>query len=334
MARSRRTTAVIVGAGLMGRWHARAAVRAGAAVIAVVDPDATRARALAREFPGSTTMAAIDDWRGEPDGPCVAHICTPTPTHAALVEAAVGRRWHALVEKPLANDAGTARRLLALGEANGVLVVPVHQFVWQRGVRTLRERSSDLGEMLSIHAAIRSAGAAVRERDADAIAFEILPHPLSLVEAMAPGAIGAARWAVAHPRPGELAILGAGRVTVSIHISMHGRPTANEMTVAGSAGTAHLDLFHGFSTIETGTVSRRRKILRPFARAGASAASAGTNLARRAMTRQSAYPGLWELVDRMHAAAAGRGPVPFAAAEVIAVAEALDAIRAAVPASG
>ena len=328
MARSRATTAIIIGAGLMGRWHARAAARAGARVSAIIDPDSARARALAREFPGCATALRMTDWRDARDGVTVAHVCTPTTTHAALVQAAVERGWHALVEKPICEDAATTRQLLALGEANDRLVVPVHQFVWQHGVQRLRQRQTELGETLSLHAGIRSAGAANREADAEAIAFEILPHPLSLVESLQPGALAATRWTVARSRAGELSILGAGHVAIAIGISMHGRPTANEMTIVGSHGTAHLDLFHGFSTIETGAVSKRRKVLRPFARAGASAASAGTNLARRTITRQPAYPGLWELVDRTHAAAARRSPAPFAAHEILAVAEALDAIRA------
>lgn len=322
-----RVHAVIVGAGLMGRWHARASARAHAHVSAIVDPDISRARDLARHFPGCLTSPSLGTLN--PTGaPTVVHVCTPTPTHAAIVHESLARGSHVLVEKPLAQRAQTTAELLQAAQRAGVLLCPVHQFVFQRGVQQALARLEDLGELLHLRIVACSAGAVARSPSgSDDVAIEILPHPLSLIERFAPGALGCLRWSVAHPRPGELVLTGSDdRRTASCLVSMHGRPTSNEMTLIGTRGTIHLDLFHGFGVFESGTVSRATKIARPFQHAAAGLSSATSNLVGRLIKRQPAYPGLWELVSTFYRAAEGRGAAPFSDGEILAVAEALESI--------
>jgi len=331
-ARSHPISAAIVGAGLMGRWHARAADRAGARVACILDPDESRARTLARQFPGCVTAASLELLRGAM-APQVVHICTPTATHDALARTALAGGCHVLVEKPLASDATATEALIRLAREAGLLVCPVHQFVYQRGIREVLASRRGLGEILHVRFQVCSAGAADRpQEDADVIAAEILPHPLSLLERISPGSLDRMTWRAVHPRQGEIGVLGAdASLSTTIIVSMGGRPTANEMSVIGTRASAHVDLFHGFATLETGRVSRGRKIRRPFERAATTLASAGANLARRAVARQPAYPGLWELIAAFYAAAAGRGAAPFSPSEIVSTARALDAIRATLP---
>jgi hypothetical protein len=49
-------------------------------------------------------------------------------------------------------------------------------------------------------------------------------------------------------------------------------------------------------------------------------------LGQRALRRQTAYPGLWELVQQFYAAAAQHAPSPISPAATLAVACARDAI--------
>src|SRR5579862_5146702 len=126
--RARRLRAIVLGAGLMGRWHAEAARRAGADILAIVDPDAARARALARRFPGAAVATRLDDVAAVEAA--VAHITAPTSTHAALADACLGRGWHVLVEKPLAPDALATVAILDSARAHGRLLCPVHQFIY------------------------------------------------------------------------------------------------------------------------------------------------------------------------------------------------------------
>src|SRR5262249_13004483 len=97
----------VVGAGLMGRWHAHAAHQRGG----IVDTDVTKAESLARRVGGAKAFAEIHEALRR----CcldAVHICTPLRTHAALVSIAIDARLHALVEKPLAETFGETRRLL------------------------------------------------------------------------------------------------------------------------------------------------------------------------------------------------------------------------------
>src|SRR5688572_12071223 len=80
--RPARVRAAIIGAGLMGRWHARAVEHAGATINAVVDADLDRARQLARAHRARAASSLSDAASyGTLD---VVHVCTPLETHATL----------------------------------------------------------------------------------------------------------------------------------------------------------------------------------------------------------------------------------------------------------
>jgi hypothetical protein len=115
---------------------------------------------------------------------------------------------------------------------------------------------------------------------------------------------------------------------VSIAISAHSRPTENVLRVLGSAGSATADLFHGFAVRHEGVVSRRAKMAQPFNVAGRTFGNASINLARRALRREFAYPGLRELVRQFYSATRGERPTPLSPASIADVACARDRILA------
>ncbi len=308
----------IVGAGLMGRWHADTAVKAGARVVAVVDPDLPRAERLAARHPGCRPAADLSEVVESAD---VVHVCSPTASHAAAARLAIAAGRHALVEKPLAPSLAETAELLERARAREVLLCPVHQFVFQDGVRTALEALADIGPLVHARFTICSAGA--REpRDRDRIAMEILPHPLSLLARLASAPLPGAEWWARRPSAGELRVAGQlGAMTASILVSMTGRPTVNRMELFGARGAVEADLFHGFAVTLDGRVSRARKIAGPFARAAREAGAASANLARRLGRREPAYPGLRRLFAEFYEAATTGGPPPILPAETLSVAE-------------
>ena len=311
----------MVGAGLMGRWHAHYARRNGAQVAAIVDGSTQAASTVA----GLSGNAAVFGDMGamlEAAKPRAVHICTPLATHLALALQAVEAGAHALVEKPLTATAGETQALLQKAQERGVVVCPVHQFAFQRGMARATVALEVLGEALHARFAIHSAGGEGSSAEPDAIIADVLPHPFSVVQALWPRSPLLARdWSATRPRSGELHVRGAsGSVPVDIHISMNARPTRCDLEILCSAGSIHLNFFHGYATVRQGKPSRADKIGQPFRIAGSTFTIAAVNLAGRAWRRELAYPGLGELVGAFYGAVRGtRGP-PVPVDDALAVA--------------
>jgi len=317
--------AAIVGAGLMGRWHADAARRAGAEIVAIVDENPSRALTLAARFPGAASFDNLDDAIASHPVD-VAHICTPTSTHVALATKAIRARAHVILEKPLAPTRDATGELLDLATSSGRLLCPTHQFLFQTGVRQLFEDIKVLGPLVHVEAMTCSAGAdGMEDSDRDRVAGEILPHPLSLFASLFPGELSRARWQATHPAPGELRISTEMKgSSVAILISMAGRPTLNQLRMIGQRASATADLYHGFQVTEPGVVSRSRKIVQPFFRSGLTFSAALMNLSGRALRGEAAYPGLREFVQRFYLAAKTGTPGPISPEATLAVAAARD----------
>ncbi|MBA2260863.1 MAG: Gfo/Idh/MocA family oxidoreductase [Acidobacteria bacterium] len=327
MTSATRIRVAVIGAGLMGRWHAYAAVRSGARVTAVVDSDQSQADRLAARYPG---CRAISDLATALELSDVVHVCTPTETHVPLARAALTAGKHAVVEKPLASSATDTAALLSLAASHGVFVCPVHQLVFTDGVRRAHTSMQRIGPVRHVGFVLCSAGAAGAGPGAPGrVALEVLPHPLSIIARLFPDALGHAAWSVRHPAPGEIRVLGqAGDLTVSIVVSMSARPTKNTMEILGVRGAVYVDLFHGFAVRYSGNVSRARKIAQPFLHGAGHIGVAAANLALRIVRREPAYPGLVPLLRAFYAAVASGGAHPIAPSETLAVACASDELMA------
>jgi myo-inositol 2-dehydrogenase/D-chiro-inositol 1-dehydrogenase len=112
------TGIALIGAGRIGRIHAaNVAAHPGAALVAVTDADAAAAEGLAtatgaRVLPAEAAIAA-------PDVAAVM-ICSPTDTHADLIEACARAGKAVFCEKPVDLDSGRIRRCLEVVRAAGI----------------------------------------------------------------------------------------------------------------------------------------------------------------------------------------------------------------------
>lgn len=107
----------ILGAGRIGQVHARAIdAAAGAQLVAIADPSADAAGALQRLY--GCDIRGIEDIAASADVDAVA-ICTPTDTHADLIEQFVRAGKKVFCEKPIDLDCDRVRRALAVVEAEG-----------------------------------------------------------------------------------------------------------------------------------------------------------------------------------------------------------------------
>lgn len=322
---NRRLRVGIVGAGLMGQWHAYEARKAQGNLVAIADCNLEAASRLARTFQGVEACVDIEELLSRTSCDLV-HICTPIATHEQIAGTALEAGKHVLIEKPATPDAEGTQRLIQLAARRGVLICPVHQFVFQQGVMKARRLLDRIGHVLHLEAIFCTAGGVGRqESELDSVVAEILPHPLSLAQVFLPGGMVPDTWMRLRPRVGEFrAMAEVSGVTVSVMISLQARPTQCTLKIFGAAGTIHLDLFHGYAFIEPGVVSKERKILRPFDLAARRLAAASINLAKRALSRERAYPGLTRLVAEFYAAIRTGQCAPFTTEAMLNIARVRD----------
>jgi predicted dehydrogenase len=315
----------IVGAGLMGRWHAHAIKKTGAQVAAVADSQLAAAERLAASHSGARPYSNFEQMLDQARLDAL-HICTPLETHNDIAERAIRAGLHLLIEKPITPHALETEQLYDLAADRNVVLCPVHQFLFQEGTLKAVETLPRIGRLIHIKGMFCSAGGAGQPAARlDEIAADILPHPLALMQIFLSGRLVEAKWRTAWPAQGEIRVAGeCNRVTLEIFVSMNTRPTVCAMQLFGAEGTIHLDLFHGYAVVEPGEVSRARKILHPFDLAIRTLSAATGNLANRVIRRQPAYPGLQRLVSEFYRAVQTGTEPPISAADAIAVARIRD----------
>jgi len=308
----------IVGAGLMGRWHADAIRHSGGRVDAVADTNLDAARRLAGR--GAQAFAQVEALLDAVPLD-VLHICTPTRSHLPIALLALERKIHLLIEKPLTENYADTEHLYRAAADAGLIVCPVHQFMFQDGV--VHAASDQLGKLLHLESTFYSAGGC-----SDEVVADILPHPLALIDHFMPGALASMQWQTLHPSVGELRAWSTWKeVTASITISMSARPTVAALRLVGTRGTVTLNLFHGYAVSEPGDVSRWRKIISPFDTAGRTLTASTLNLLKRGIQRETAYPGLRRLCRALYAAIGGDAPPPISPDSALAVALARDQLQ-------
>jgi predicted dehydrogenase len=167
------TAGAIVGLVGCGRWGAKILrdLRAlGCRVPVVARSEASVERATSG---GADRIAGdLEELIGV-DGIVVA---TPTSTHAAVAEAALGLGVPVYVEKPMAVDPADADRLL--GEGGNRLFV-MDKWRHHTGIEALRDiaRSEELGAPLGVHCTRESWGSP--HRDVDSVWIH-MPHDLAI----------------------------------------------------------------------------------------------------------------------------------------------------------
>jgi predicted dehydrogenase len=300
----------IVGAGLMGRWHARYAKAAGGRVVAIVDPDHARAQDLARDFRGALVFRDFDDCLMVTTA-SVIHICTDVD-HGVLADRVLGAGRHVVVEKPVATSTEEARRLVDMAGKLRLVLCPVHQFGFQQGFGRMLAHRDQLGEIVRIEgAACTTEGeglAAPVRRDR---LVGIVPHFVSLFRALV-GSVSPVSWHVLASTSDDLSLVTrAGTTQLSLFASFRGRPPRYELLVVGTARSARLDLLHGHLRWETG---------------GLGLSMAALNLAGRALRREPAFPGLRALIGAAYRAVRNGGPPPVPPEEIVEAAELMERI--------
>ena len=175
-----RIPVAVVGAGRMGRHHARIyQAMAEADLVAVVDRDLARARQAAAEF-GCAALADVAELLAAHPGLRAASVATPARDHAAIAEPLLERGIACLIEKPLAAGADDARRIAQLSREHGAVVAVGHTERFNPAVRAVAE----MGLVPRYIEVDRVSPMTFRSLDVSVV-FDLMIHDLDIVLMMA-----------------------------------------------------------------------------------------------------------------------------------------------------
>lgn len=132
----------IVGCGNIADNHFKAyADIPGVQVVGVCDVDPVRAESFAAERGIAHAVSSVGDLMAV--GVDAISVCTPHPTHEAVVTEAAAAGVHILCEKPLATDLAAAERMVKAAERQGVTLAVVFQRRYWPGAQALSDAIED-----------------------------------------------------------------------------------------------------------------------------------------------------------------------------------------------
>lgn len=214
-------------------------------VVRVVDQNEDRLRQVAERYPGISVGTEVGDALEDADVAALV-VATPTSTHYGIVRAALDAGRHVLVEKPITTTSVEGLELDALARARGVVLMVGHVFVYNGGVRKVKEYidREALGRIFYI-SMVRTNLGPIRV-DVNA-AWDLASHDISIAnywldaEPVAASAIGGS-WINAGVEDAVFATLRYPRgVLVNLHSSWLNPRKSRDITVVGDQSMLTLD---------------------------------------------------------------------------------------------
>lgn len=209
-----------------------------ARLVAACDASLDRLQSVGHSHPDVYLTTDMDDALARPDVD-VAVICTPAATHRAVAERCLRAGVHVLVEKPLTTRTSDADALIELAEREGMILMTGHTFVYNAGVRTVKEYIDDgtIGRLYCLYARRTSMGPI--RHDVNAL-WDLAPHDISIfnllmdsepewVSAVASGVLREDRADI-----GFITLGYPGGVVANIHVSWVDPNKTREVVVVGS----------------------------------------------------------------------------------------------------
>lgn len=235
-----------VGVGYWGRNLLRnAASLPGAEVLWACDQrDSARAQA-GRQYPGLKTTSRFDDVL-EDDSVEAVLVATETPQHFPLAEAALRAGKHVFVEKPLAQTADQAERLVNLAAERDLRLMVGHLLRYHPAFRYVEDLAQDgkLGDIRYLYSQRVNLGI-VRTKEN---AFESLaPHDLAIALALIdapPVAVSAQGQAYLQPGVEDVVfatVVFENGALAHVHASWLDPHKVRKTTVVGSRRMAVVD---------------------------------------------------------------------------------------------
>jgi protoporphyrinogen oxidase/predicted dehydrogenase len=134
---------------------------------------------ISQRYPGVRCSTRFEEVLRDGDVDAVA-IATPVSSHYPLATSALKAGKHTFVEKPLATSSDQVVELTRLSEANGLVLMPGHTFVYSPPVTTIKSllESGELGDIYFISSSRVNLG--LHQRDVSVV-WDLGPHDFSIL---------------------------------------------------------------------------------------------------------------------------------------------------------
>lgn len=234
----------LIGAGYWGPNLARNfAASEDWQLVAVCDPDAARAHAVADANGGAAVRASLTEALAAHRLDAVA-IATPARTHHGIAMTALAAGLHVLVEKPLADSSERGIEMVETARRAGLVLMADHTYCYTPAVLKMRELigNGSLGEILFVDAVRINLG--LIQPDVD-VFWDLAPHDLSILDFILPGGLREGAVAAQGADPlhagracvGYLTLpLGDGAVA-NVHVNWLSPTKIRRMVIGGSERT-------------------------------------------------------------------------------------------------
>ena len=206
-------------------------------VVAVCDQSAERLNEVSRRFPGVYVTTRVDDAASQRGVDAVV-VCTEATTHFNVTRRLLLAGRHVLVEKPLTTTTAEADKLIDLAESNSAILMVGHTFVFNAGVRKVKEYvQQDGGRVYYLYARRTNLGPI--RRDVNAL-WDLAPHDIAIFNYLLDGtplwvsAVGGKVLRNCRDDVGFISLGYPDNVLAHVHVSWADPDKAREVVVVKS----------------------------------------------------------------------------------------------------
>ena len=207
-----------------------------ARIVGVCDQRLERLQTIQQRFPAVQTYQDLNDVLAMDDVEAVV-ICTTAATHYPLVRQALEAGKHVMVEKPMTTCSAHGEELKALAEAKDLTLMVGHTFVYNAGVRMVKDCMKSVGQVYYLYARRTNLGPI--RHDVNAL-WDLAPHDISIFNYwldMLPewvSAVGSRVLRNGHEDVGFVSLGYPNNIVAHIHASWAEPNKVRELVVVGS----------------------------------------------------------------------------------------------------
>jgi predicted dehydrogenase len=206
-------------------------------VVAVCDQSRERLKEVSRRFPGVYLTTQVDDAAAQPGVDAVV-VCTEATTHFNVTRRLLLAGRHILVEKPLTTVTAEADKLIELADSNSAILMVGHTFVFNAGVRKVKEYvQNGAGRVYYLYARRTNLGPI--RRDVNAL-WDLAPHDIAIFNYLLDGTpqwVSAVGGKVLRNCRDDVGFISLGypeNVLAHVHVSWADPDKAREVVVVKS----------------------------------------------------------------------------------------------------